>query len=156
MKKLFSFSIVCLMALSLNAQEFVDLGLPSGTKWKDKNESDVFYYGAALAEFGNSLPTYAQFEELKDNCKWVWVDNGYKVLGPNGNSIFLPILKGFRDCNGDWSEQLSGGTIPVGIYWTSTAMGLEQAWTLRFNWNGAEMAYIDRCFWYNVRLVQNK
>ena len=37
MKKILFFSLICLMALSVNAQ-WVDLGLPSGTLWKDKNE----------------------------------------------------------------------------------------------------------------------
>lgn len=153
MKKIFCFSIICLIALSLNAQEFVDLGLPSGTKWKDRNEVDLYYYGAAMAEFGNSLPTYTQFEELKDSCKWEWKDNGYKVTGPNGNSIFLPVSKGLRDCHGDWYELLSG--VPMGCYWSSTAMGLERAWILQFNWNGVDMAHKERCIWHYVRLVQN-
>ena len=67
MKKILFLGIIGLMALSLSAQEFVDLGLSSGTKWKDKNESDLFNYNAALVEFGGSLPTYAQFEELKES-----------------------------------------------------------------------------------------
>lgn len=41
-----------------------------------------------------TLPTAAEFEELFNSCKkeWTTVDGvqGYKLTGPNGNSIFLP------------------------------------------------------------------
>ena len=36
----------------------------------------------------------AELEELKEECTWTWTTQngvkGYKVTGPNGNSIFLP------------------------------------------------------------------
>lgn len=40
MKKIFLLGVICLMTLSASAQktEYVDLGLPSGTLWKSKNE----------------------------------------------------------------------------------------------------------------------
>lgn len=154
MKKFFFLSIVCLLAWSMNAQEYVDLGLPSGTKWKDQNETELYTCIAARAEFGNSLPTYQQFEELKEHCMWIWTDNGYKVLGSNGNFILLPKTNNFRYCNGEWEESL-GSSMPIGRYWSSTAVGTEQAWLLQFNWNGSGMTYAEKCFWYNVRLVQN-
>ena len=154
MKKFFFLSIVCLFAWSMNAQEYVDLGLPSGTKWKDQNETELYTFTAAHAEFGNSLPTYQQFEELKEHCMWIWTDNGYKVLGSNGNFILLPKTNNFRHCNGDWEESLEN-SMPIGRYWSSTAVGTGQAWLLLFNWNGSGMTYAEKCFWYNVRLVQN-
>ena len=57
--------------------EYVDLGLPSGTKWKTSNETTgyarVFYsYDEAVSEFGNRLPTREQFEELRRYCSWEW------------------------------------------------------------------------------------
>lgn len=71
-------------------QGYVDLGLPSGTLWKDKNE-DVFYtYDEAELKFRNELPTFEQCEELVKNCIWQWEQVGYKIVGPNGNYIFLP------------------------------------------------------------------
>ena len=41
------------------------------------------------------MPTYPEIEELKNECEWTLITkkgvNGYQVLGPNGNSIFLPM-----------------------------------------------------------------
>lgn len=40
------------------------------------------------------MPTIEEFEELETKCVWYWTKQnnhvGYKVLGQNGNSIFLP------------------------------------------------------------------
>lgn len=76
-------------------------------------------YDVARKEWGSSwrLPTKSEFEELKSRCTWVWTaqggHNGYKVTGPNGNSLFLPAA-GWR--GGDVCElaEEDGG------YWSST------------------------------------
>ena len=53
-------------------------------------------YDAARANWGGTwrLPTRAELEELKNKCTWRWTTQngvkGYKVTGPNGNSIFFP------------------------------------------------------------------
>lgn len=53
-------------------------------------------YDAACANWGNRwhLPTKTECEELIDKCTWTWTSqgghNGYNVIGPNGNKIFLP------------------------------------------------------------------
>ena len=53
-------------------------------------------YDAARANWGSTwrLPTKAELEELENKCTWTWTTQngvkGYKVTGPNGNSIFLP------------------------------------------------------------------
>lgn len=53
-------------------------------------------YDAAAANWGGDwrMPKYTEFEELVNECTWIWVTqngvNGYSVIGPNGNSIFLP------------------------------------------------------------------
>lgn len=40
------------------------------------------------------IPTLVELQELVKKCKWEWTDyngiSGYKVIGPNGRSIFLP------------------------------------------------------------------
>mgnify|MGYP003295025094 CR=1 FL=1 len=51
---------------------------------------------AATVNWGGSwrMPTDDELIELRKQCKWRWTthngENGYKVTGPNGNSIFLP------------------------------------------------------------------
>lgn len=56
---------------------------------------------AAHANWGGSwrMPTKAEQDELCTKCTWTWTSqggvNGYKVTGPNGNSIFLP-ASGYR------------------------------------------------------------
>ena len=58
-------------------------------------------HDAATANWGGSwrMPTKSEMQELIDKCIWTWTTqngvNGYKVKGPNGNSIFLPAA-GYR------------------------------------------------------------
>ena len=76
----------------LKAQGYVDLGLPSGTMWKNTNEYDFCTYSTAISKYGEQMPSKDQFQELLDKCRWTWTTNplGWKVIGPNGMSIFLP------------------------------------------------------------------
>lgn len=56
---------------------------------------------AATVNWGGSwrMPTKAELDELREKCKWTWTKQngvkGAKVVGPNGNSIFLPAA-GYR------------------------------------------------------------
>ena len=63
------------------------------------------------------MPTREEAEELIKKCKWEWgMKNGvkgYKVIGPNGKSIFLPARGYF------FGSQLYD-TDETGNYWTST------------------------------------
>ena len=75
-------------------------------------------YDVARAQWGGTwrLPTKAEFDELCNRCTWTWTTykgvEGYKVTGPNGNSIFLPAA-------GWFGSSLSGrGT--YGDYWSAT------------------------------------
>lgn len=149
MKKLFLLSMMCFMAFVMNAQSFVDLGLPSGTKWKAENQKGLNSYDDAMAKYGNRIPTKAQWEELDIECTWEWTGSGYKVTGPNGNSIELP-AEGFRDC--DWSARCVGSD---GGYWSSTPSGSGYAWYLGFNSSGVGMYSSYRCYGRSVRLVQD-
>ena len=63
------------------------------------------------------MPSKEEVDELTQQCTWIWTThnnvNGYKVTGPNGNSIFLPVA-GYKG---------AGPTYPAGedgLYWTST------------------------------------
>ncbi len=130
---------------------YVDLDLPSGTLWKKTNEAGGFYsYDEAVSKFGSQLPTDAQLRELKDKCEWDWTGDGYRVTGPNGNSIVLP-AEGWRDCDGSVYDVGSDGT-----YRSSTPNGSDYAWDLYFY---SDEVYVNmgcgfRCRGYSVRLVQ--
>ena len=135
-----------------DSKDYVDLGLPSGTKWKSENESgqDFYTYDEAVAQFGDKLPTKEQLEELKNSCQWQWTGSGYKVTGPNGNSITLPAA-GYRYCDG---STLNVGS--YGYYWSSTPSGSDWAWGLNFGSDGVYMLSDDRCSGLSVRLVYHE
>ena len=137
--------------------KYVDLGLSSGTKWKDVNESigdfNLYSYEQAMSNFGDKLPTKEQFEELLHSCNWIGMGDGCKVVGPNGNSIFLPV-HGWRSCEG---EVTSVGS--VGFYWSSTLQdqyqSLERAWYLGIGAEGGvDIDGLEICRGLSVRLVQ--
>ena len=75
----------------------------------------------AYVKWGGSwrMPTLDEIKELINDCSWSWTTqngvNGYKVTGPNGNSIFLPAA-GYRD-DGDVYDRGS-----YGVYWSSTLL----------------------------------
>ena len=125
---------------------YTDLGLPSGTIWKNFNATGFYTYDEAVSKFGNRLPTKEQWEELKAECQWTWNGSGYKVTGPNGNSIELP-ASGFRFCNGDV------GYVDYGCYWSSSH-GSDRALYLDFNSGRVDMNSDHRCCGLSVRLVQ--
>ena len=128
--------------------EYVDLGLPSGTLWKNKNEAGGFYtYKQAVNDFGSSLPTKEQWEELQKLCIWTWKENGYMVIGRNGNTIFLPAY-GFINCDGN---VFSVGSF--GYYWSSTPSDSGYAWGLLFYEAGLGIGRHQRCWRLSVRLV---
>ena len=76
------------------------------------------------------LPTEEEFQELIDNCTWEWIEggynntandyyvwnnNGYRVTGPNGNSIIL-LANGTVGAT-SWPYYDVG---EIGYYWTQT------------------------------------
>ena len=74
---------------------YVDLGLPSGTLWKERNEVKSYSWYQAKEIYGERIPTKEQVEELINYCTWheipsnAYSFNGYEVVGPNGNQIRL-------------------------------------------------------------------
>lgn len=134
----------------LRAQGWVDLGLPSGTLWKNQNEAGGFYtYEQAKAKFGNSLPTKEQLEELKSACRWIWTGNGYNVVGPNGASIVLPAA-GCRNYDGS-----VGNVGSYGYYWSSTPNNSEGVWGMDFGSSTVNLGTYYRRGNLSVRLVKN-
>lgn len=129
---------------------FIDLGLPSGTRWRTINEEGLYTYQDAVDQFGKSLPSQKQFTELYEKCKWQELKNGgYKVTGPNGNSITFP-LTGYINCTGE-----TRGTNDLGDYWTSTEKkGTEDAYRVAMNSNGVKIVLHTRCYQRAIRLVE--
>lgn len=137
----------CLGGVSLpsgfhSGHAYVDLGLPSGTKWATCNvgafipsgSGDVFTrtdVDAVMKEWGGDwrLPNIQDFEELldEDNCTWTWTTigfrKGYKVTSKkNGNSIFLPVFDNDSDTFEQglyWSSRRRGGDLADGLYFHS-------------------------------------
>ena len=111
-------------------------------------------YDAATANWGGNwrMPTSDELYELINNCTWTWTTqngvNGYKVTGPNGNSIFLPAA-GFR-----YGASLydAGG---YGDYWSSTPGDGDDlsAYDLLFNSSSHHMDYVNRYGGLSVRPV---
>lgn len=139
----------------LLSQGYVDLGLPSGTLWKNANEGGDYArynYDEAVNRWGSKLPTKAQLEELKDKCTWTWTGRGYKVTGPNGNSITLPAA-GYRYCDGKGTVGKVG---TEGNYWSSTPFNDSYyARFLTIDSSEVGMTFGIRCLEQSVRLVQN-
>ena len=111
-------------------------------------------YDAARANWGGNwrMPTYAEMRELIDRCTWTWTTQngvkGYKVKGPNGNSIFLPAA-GCRD----GSSLNDAGS--HGYYWSSTPHGSlsNRAYGLIFGSDSHYMSYYYRSLGQSVRPI---
>lgn len=107
------------------AIQFIDLGLPSGTLWADRNSgAEGVYKLGTLYDKTNApgkLPTYEQCIELIKECNFSSclvqddkeiMKNYIKVEGPNKNHIFFPCV---RSC---WDDS------EIGAYcWCDEDMG---------------------------------
>lgn len=110
--------------MDINNLQFVDLGLPSGRLWATENVKDEnckeahFTFGAAVNTFGKNLPSKEDWKELFDNstCSWNEGRKGYNVVGPNGNSIFLPAA----GCRLDIGVNKVSKVGSDGYYWSSS------------------------------------
>ena len=109
---------------------------------------------AAAVNWGGAwrMPTKAEQDELRNSCTWVWTTqngvNGYKVTGPNGNSIFLRVAGymdgGFRIVGGSW-----------GYYWSSSlgTDGPGSAYYVGFDSDRVVWGGSYRCYGFLVRPV---
>lgn len=107
-------------------------------------------------------PTESEMEELHNKCNYTWTTqngvSGFKVTGPNGNSIFLPAAGYYF-----YETIVKDGTI--GRYWTSTLNNsgtYNNAKSLNFQQNGGlgvtannRRTYV-RTYGYSVRAVTEK
>ena len=122
-----------------------------------KSMSDIsgnITYDVARKEWGSSwrLPTKKELEELESKCKWQWTTingkNGYKVTGPNGNSIFLPAA----GCRYGSSLDYAG---EYGYFWSSAPLESndDSAYYLYFNSSHRNVDWCYRYFGQSVRPV---
>lgn len=97
------------------------------------------------------LPTKEQAEELLAKCQWKWAETGFKVSGPNGNSIFLPIG---GEMIGNFLTPDNGG------YWTSDLSTSHSfsAYLLFISRASSRVSVYGcgRAIGHQVRAVQNK
>ena len=126
-----------------NIPVMVDLELPSGTLWADRNVGadrpetfgDYFPYDKIKGDMAENerdgatsvlgeryhTPTFEQINELLTVCKHEWTTlndvKGIRITGPNGNSIFLP-AGGYRF--------YYSAAIADGYYWSVTPNGNEE------------------------------
>ena len=79
-------------------------------------------YDAATANWGGGwrMPTDDELRELTENCIFEWTTlndvAGYRITGPNGNSIFMP-ASGYMKNNAFYNKSYEG------YYWSSTSAG---------------------------------
>ena len=112
-------------------------------------------YDVARAQWGGNwrMPTNAECQELLDSCTWTWTSykgiDGYKVTGPNGNSIFLPAA-GHR-----YGTALKGRG-SVGDYWLGSLSYSYAAYRLHFNSADPDISYMDREYGLTARPVCDK
>lgn len=120
--------------------EFVDLGLPSKTLWANKNvgankitdsgsnetwaNANLLTGESGVIFVSGRIPSKDEFNELRKLCQWQWTSNGdtsgYRVIGPNGNSIYLPVTSN----HGSKQYLISSGTytefVDDSAYWTKS------------------------------------
>jgi len=117
---------------------------------------------AARANMGGRwrMPTSSELGELREKCTWTWTETngvkGYNVVGPNGNSIFLPAA----GCRSNQSRGLVADKGPKNVgggdYWSSN-IGSEKAssfaWRLIFGEKVVSFSYESRCEGATIRAV---
>ncbi len=134
---------------------YVDLGLPSGTLWKNANEINaqkeynLFTFDEAVNAFGYDLPTKEQWQELIDECTWSWTFGGYKIIGPNHNYIILP-GDGRYDCDGGYKNKTGDGD-----YWSAASDEGNGAYGCSFDsGTTGDISWYFVCDGLSVRLVR--
>ena len=107
-------------------------------------------YDAATVNLGSDwrMPTKDEMQEMVDKCSWEWTQingvNGYKVTGPNGNSIFLPAA-GFN------YSILSGSSL---YYLTGSESSYNVNARALYATSGTKsIIATDKCLGYSIRPV---
>ena len=97
------------------------------------------------------MPRACEIEELITKCKWKLNGSGYKIIGPNGNSIFLP-LSGSSSRNSLFDQ--------LGCYWSASPPNdknnTQGAQCLYLRGDSYELTWNFRYRGYAVRPVLDK
>ena len=106
---------------------YVDLGLPSGTRWASSNQGRLLNYSDALRRFVRRIPSPEEWRELAEYCTWIWdrIGGRYVVIGPSGRFIYLP-AEGFICCAGKCHHG-------EGHYWSCRGRDASAAFDFHFN-----------------------
>ena len=131
---------------------------------------------------GWHIPSISEAKELCEQCQWklqTWGDiKWFEVIGPNGNSIVMPLAGIYGDDLGSANRFQRGplGLNEMGSYWTSSSCttpgtaeergygvndGVVTAWCFRINSNSGDNlvpVFMDhmRAMHMSIRPVQNK
>ena len=94
---------------------------------------------AANANWGGDwrLPTRVNQEELRTKCTWTWTSKngtkGYTIIGPNENSIFLPVAGYF-----EYYDLYSVNSI--GCYWNNSLITSSSTFAYYLNLNSSNVS----------------
>ena len=127
---------------------------PAGVNWPPNNISGTNLDIVKMNWGGEwRLPTDEEMRELMTECTWTWETvneaHGYRVTGPNGNSIFLP-ASGFR-----YGEQADAKGVS-GNYWSGTLStdNNNSGRSISFNSVIKGTGYSMRLYGFSVRPVR--
>lgn len=98
--------------------EFTEENSLTNKKYMEDFSGDE-QYDAAAANWGGGwrMATSDEYTELINDCTWLLVENeGYKVTGPNGNSIFIPTSGFYNGSSLDNSGTFSWSSTPCNEY----------------------------------------
>lgn len=93
-------------------------------------------YDAATVNLGKDwrMPSSTEMAELKSKCSWQWTQidgiNGYKVTGPNGNSLFFPNMP-------------TSSFISETRFWTSSKHSSNDAWAMYGEFKSTRYSEMD-------------
>ena len=150
---------------SVPAATAVDLGLPSGMKWADRNvgagsETGYGTYYAwsssdiATAQWGNDwrMPTLTEAQELINNTDQEWATiggvNGTKFMKKTDHSVYI-----FVPAAG-WDGSGNGNIGTAGAYWTSTAQSESRAYEFVIRASGNTTGNDNMTHQFTIRPVQ--
>ena len=140
-----------------NINDYVDLGLPSGTLWCSHNFGvdnehecgNLYNYDDAikLDLLSGHLPSHEDFKELNDFCKHKISEiNGIRgmlfISKINSNKIFFPIA--------DYYDGLTFYFKPYGYYWSSETYGNDAAYNMKFDLSSFDLFSEAEDGWVNV------